>query len=364
MTPTAKNIAKGILMAVGILAAVALGLYLVYELQTVILYIFVALILALIGKPIARFFRTRLKFPNTLATIVTLFIFLCFVGLFIYMFVPLISSQGKSLSALSPAEMQQRGELLWTQFSGFLESYGIDSEKLAAKSGVASKINFDFIPDFLNKVLGAVSGFSVGLASVMFITFFFIKDRVMFMNAAKKFIPQSHEEPVLNSVEKINDLLSRYFLGLVLQLGIIFVMYLIVLLIFGIDNPLIIAFICGILNIIPYVGPVIASLLAAVLTMISHIGNDFRTETLPVTIYILIAFSVVQFIDNNFSQPIIFSKSTNSHPLEIFLVILAAGFLFGIFGMVMAVPLYTALKVIAKEFFPENKFVQLLTRRL
>lgn len=364
MSVQAKQIAKGIVIAVGILAGAALALYLLWELQTVILYLFVALILSLIGKPIARFFRTKLKMPNTAATVATLVIFLLFVALFIYMFIPLISSQGKNLSALSANDLQQRATLLWTQFSAFLESYGIDSSKLASQSGIASKLNLGFLPDFLNSVLGALSGFGVGLASVMFIAFFFIKDRVFFVNAAKALIPDSHEEQIINSVEKINDMLSRYFIGLLLQLLIIFVMYLIVLLIFGIENPVIIAFICGVLNIIPYIGPVIASILAALLTMLSHIGNDFRSETLPITIYVLIAFSVVQFIDNNISQPIIFSKSTNSHPLEIFLVILAAGFLFGILGMILAVPLYTAMKVVAKEFFPENQLVQILTRRL
>jgi predicted PurR-regulated permease PerM len=80
------------------------------------------------------------------------------------------------------------------------------------------------------------------------------------------------------------------------------------------------------------------------------------------TIYVLIGFWIVQVIDNNLSQPIIFSKSVSSHPLEIFLVILIAGFLFGILGMITAVPLYTILKVIGKEFFPENKIIHLLTK--
>jgi predicted PurR-regulated permease PerM len=108
----------------------------------------------------------------------------------------------------------------------------------------------------------------------------------------------------------------------------------------------------------------IASLLAAALTMLSHLGNDFQTDILPATIYVLIGFWIVQILDNNVSQPIIFSKSVSSHPLEIFLVILIAGFLFGILGMVIAVPLYTIFKVIGKEFFPENVIIQLLTKNI
>ena len=127
---------------------------------------------------------------------------------------------------------------------------------------------------------------------------------------------------------------------------------------------MVIAFLCAILNIVPYVGPLIASVIAAILTMISNLGSDFQTEILPLTIYVMIGFWIVQIIDNNISQPIIFSKSVSSHPLEIFLVILIAGFLFGIIGMVIAVPLHTILKVFGKEFFPENKIIQLLTKKL
>ena len=141
-----------------------------------------------------------------------------------------------------------------------------------------------------------------------------------------------------------------------------FICYIVVLLIFGIPNALIIAFLCAVLNIIPYVGPLIASLLAAFLTMLSNLGSDFQSEILPTTIYVLIGFWIVQIIDNNVAQPIIFSKSVSSHPLEIFLVILIAGFIFGILGMIIAVPLYTIFKVIGKEFFPENQIVKLLTK--
>ena len=159
-------------------------------------------------------------------------------------------------------------------------------------------------------------------------------------------------------------MLSRYFIGLLLQLFIVFVLYLIVLLIFGIQNAIVVAFLCAILNIVPYLGPLIASVLAALLTMLNYLGNDFQNEVLPVTAYVLIGFWIVQMIDNNLSQPIIFSKSVSSHPLEIFLVILIAGFLSGIVGMIIAVPLYTILKVIGKEFFPNNIVIQLLTKNI
>ena len=184
----------------------------------------------------------------------------------------------------------------------------------------------------------------------------------MFTNGIKKILPDNHEEQILNSISKTNEMLSRYFIGLLIQLFIVFVLYLIVLLIFGVENAFVIAFLCSLLNIVPYVGPLIGSVLAAILTMISNIGADFQQVILPTTLYVMIGFWIVQIIDNNVSQPIIFSKSVNSHPLEIFLITLISGFLFGITGMIIAIPFYTMLKVIAKEFFPENKIVKLITK--
>jgi predicted PurR-regulated permease PerM len=206
----------------------------------------------------------------------------------------------------------------------------------------------------------------MGFASVLFISFFLLKERSAFATAFKNVLPIDQKEKVLNSIDKINEMLSKYFLGLLLQLFIILVLYFIVFLIFGVDNALIIALLCAVFNIVPYVGPIIATFVAGILIMISSIGTgaDFASETLPTTIYVLIGMFVVQLIDNNISSPLIFSKSTNSHPLEIFLVILIAGILFGITGMIIAVPFYTSLKVIGKEFLPENKIIKALTKNL
>jgi predicted PurR-regulated permease PerM len=82
------------------------------------------------------------------------------------------------------------------------------------------------------------------------------------------------------------------------------------------------------------------------------------------TLYVLIGYSLTQVIDNNLTSPFIFSKSVNSHPLEIFVVILISGFVSGIVGMIIAVPFYTSLKVIFKEIFPENKIIQIITKNI
>lgn len=359
---SSKIIGNGIVRAIAMLVIIALILYFLYQIQSVLIYLLVSLILTLIGNPILDFLKKRLKFNHTLATVVTLLFFVLIIAGFIMLFIPLVLSQGENLSLLNTAKIEQNSIQLLHQIETFLKNHHIDSGKMMKEANITSKINFDFIPNFLNAVLGTISSFGMGLGSVLFITFFFLKDKKLFVTGAKTLIPDTHEDKILSSLEKINHLLSRYFIGLLLQLFIVFILYVIVLLIFGIPNALVIAFLCAVLNIIPYIGPLIASVLAGGLTMLSNLGSDFQTEILPQTIYILIGFWIVQIIDNNLSQPIIFSKSVSSHPLEIFLIILIAGFLFGILGMIVAVPLLTILKVIGKEFFPENKIVALLTK--
>jgi predicted PurR-regulated permease PerM len=359
---TSKTISKGILRALLIIAVCAVGLLFFYKIQSILLYLVVSLLLTLIGNPFLDFFKKRLKFNHLFATLSTLLIFIFMIFGFIMLFVPLVLSQGENLSLLNTNSIEKNITQLTNQITLFLDEHQLDSAKILKEADITSKINFNFIPNFLNTILSTVSSLGVALGSILFITFFFLKDRLMFIVSAKKLIPDSHEEQILNSLDKINNLLTRYFIGLLLQLFIVFVMYLIVLVIFGVENALVIAFLCAVLNIIPYVGPLIASFLAAILSMLSNLGADFQSEILPTTIYVMIGFWLVQLIDNNLSQPLIFSKSVSSHPLEIFLVILSAGFLFGIVGMVIAVPLYTIIKVIGKEFFPENKLIKLLTK--
>ena len=359
-----KIIAAGILKAIGVLLLLFLVFYFLYEIKTIFVYIIIAIILALLANPIVEFLKLKLKFPNTLAVLFSLFLFLLFLVGLLYLFVPLIISQSNNLSLLDTKAIETKFIKLFNQFTQYLDSHHIDSDKIINKTEITSKFNFTFLTHFFNSILGTISSFGIGLASTLFITFFFLKDKIQFIVGVKKVLPSHNEEKILNSIDKTRHMLTRYFIGLIIQLSIICVLYLVVLLIFGVDNAFVIAFLCAVLNIIPYIGPLIGSILAGILTMISNINNDFQSVTLPTTIYVTIGFFVVQLIDNNITSPIIFSKSVNSHPLEIFLVILISGTLFGISGMIIAIPLYTIIKIIAKEFFPNYKIIKLLTKKI
>lgn len=361
---TSKIIANGILRAIAYFLAIGLILYFLYQIQTVIIYLLISLILCLVSNPFVTFLKKRLKFNNTMATVTTLAVLISLLVGFVLLFVPLIISQAENLSLLDTNSLQEQFLVIEKNIENYFNVNHINLQQLLKESNLSSKINYNYFTDFINSILNLIAGFGMGLASVLFITFFFLKDQLLFKEKAKMILPDESEDKILNSIDKINILLSRYFVGLMIQLTVVFILYFIVLLVFHSENAFVIAFLCALLNIIPYIGPIIGMLLAVILTLIGGIGSDFSSEVLPTTIYIMIGFMIVQIIDNNVNQPIIFSKSVNSHPLEIFLVILISGVTFGVFGMVVAVPIFTIVKVVLKEFFPKNKIVSVLTENI
>ncbi|ARV06217.1 AI-2E family transporter [Polaribacter sp. SA4-10] len=357
---SSKIIANGILRALGIIIGIFLLGYFLYTIQSVIIYIIIAGILSLIARPIILLLRKKLKFPNTIAVVFTMVLMLGFLTGLILMFIPLITEQGKSLSLLEVDKLQASVQEIFNQINAYFSSKGIDV--LSELKNVDFISQFKEIPNFLNSILGAVGTLSVGLFSVLFISFFFMKDNQLLKNGVMTIIPNGKEGRFSKSLETINNLLSRYFIGLLLQITILFVLYTIILLVFGIDNAIVIAFLCALLNLIPYVGPMIGAVIMFILSMISNIGLDFQSEILSTSLWVMSCYLIAQLIDNFASQPLIFSKTTKSHPLEIFLIIIIGGLLFGIVGMITAVPLYTALKVILKEFLSDNKIVKSLTK--
>jgi len=360
-------IANGILRAVGIITGTLLILYFLYIIRSVLAYLAIAAVVALIGRPIVIFLRRKLKFPNILAVVIAMLVMIGILASLVALFIPLISEQSKNLSLLNINEFQYSLNKLYDQITQYL---GLSSKVVGViedakfEKNILEGIDLGFIPNFLNSFLNVLGTASIGLFSVLFISFFFLKDSKLFQNGLVTFVPKTKESGTINSIDKINNLLSRYFVGLLLQIFILFVIYTIVLLIVGIENAIVIAFLCALFNVIPYIGPIIGGVIMIMLTMTSNLGSDFSTVILPKTGYVLIGLVIGQLVDNFFSQPLIFSNSVKSHPLEIFLVIIIAGLLFGVVGMIVAVPGYTAIKVILKEFLSDNKIVKSLTENL
>lgn len=359
-----KTLSNGIVRAVLTLVGISIIGYFIYLLQSVILYLVMAAITSLTGRPIVLFLRRRLRFNNAVAVITTMVLLFGFLLGVLGLFIPVMIEQGQNLALLDIRRLEGNIEQLFDEAVTYLQIDNIDLEASFKDFRLFSNVDFSYIPNFLNTLFSGLGSFSIGLFSVLFISFFFLMDANLVESTIVTLVPHGQERKTRHSIMKIKNLLSRYFAGLFMQISILFVIYTITLLVVGIEHPIIIAFLCALLNLIPYIGPLISALLMALLTMSSNLGQSFSDVILPKTLYVMIGYGIGQLIDNFFSQPFIFSRSVNSHPLEIFLVILIAGLISGPIGMVAAVPGYTAVKVILKEFMSDNKLVRKLTKNL
>jgi predicted PurR-regulated permease PerM len=359
-TDFSNSILKTILKIAGLF----LLIYVVYKVHILIIYLFIASILSLIFRPVFNFFTHKLKFNITLASIVTLLLIILILAGLISLLIPLVLEQGKNLSLLNVNALESKFNLLFSELNNYLTRFNLNIEDSIINVEEFSKQSIQAIPIILNSVGGVLGSFTLGLLSVLFITFFFLRDSIKFEKWIILVLPNTYTKRAKKSLKEINNLLSRYFLGLILQITILFIFYTIILLILGVEDAIVIAFLCSLLNLIPYIGPIVGFIVITTLTMTSYLGSDFSSVILPKTIFVGIGYIIAQIFDNFLSQPYIFSNSVKSHPLEIFLVIISGGFLFGVVGMIIAIPLYTAFKVIGKVFFSENKLVKKLTKNL
>jgi predicted PurR-regulated permease PerM len=202
----------------------------------------------------------------------------------------------------------------------------------------------------------------IAVFSILFMTFFFLKDAQLFHRIIIAITPDSQVEHIKNIMASSSHLLTRYFSGLIVQIAIVTIMVTSGLAIIGAENALLLGFIAGIFNLIPYIGPLISAVIGIVIVTTTYTG-----DTSGWAAHVggaAIVYLVTQLFDNFFTQPVIFSNRVNAHPLEIFIVISMAGLLGGVSGMVLAVPVYTLLRIVANEFLSGHKVVDALTKKI
>ncbi len=233
---------------------------------------------------------------------------------------------------------------------------------------IQKRIFTAFNPGQISQIFSTLIGFMgnllIAIMSILFIAFFFLKEQGLFLDALQAIVPSKYEKEVIHALDDSSRLLRRYFVGVSIQVTTITVFVSIVLTIFGVKNALLIAFFAALINVIPYIGPVIGAMFGVLITVSSNLDLPFYEEMLPLIFIVIGTFAAMQLLDNFLLQPYIFSNSVSAHPLEIFIVILVGAKLSGIVGMVLAIPVYTVIRVIAKSFLSEFRLVQKLTKKL
>ncbi len=366
-----KNIGKYIL----IIAIIGL-LYVIFRyFGHIVFYILISYILSLVGHPlVAGLGKIHIKnyyLPRALRAAITLIIVWGGIFLFFRVFIPLIAYQANEIAELDVSTVAEALKDPLHRVELFIKKMNlVEDASFSLEHYISNKViallNTSFFTDFFSSLINFFGNLFLAFLSISFITFFFLKDDELFAESLLLLVPDQYNDQVKSILFRTKRLLSRYFIGICGQVTSIIILITLGLNIVGIgfNQSLVIALFVGIMNVIPYIGPLIGAFLGLLVGAVTHMHVDFTSELLPMLFYMAIVFGSVQVIDNILFQPLIYSSSVMAHPLEIFLVILVAASIGGVVGMILAVPVYTIARVIAKEFFSNFKVVQKLTMKI
>lgn len=366
------RLAKYIMVA----AAVAIIGAICWYFKSVLGYILIAVVVSLIAKPLVRLLKkVTIKghhAPDWLLAALALVIVMMFlIGLASLIF-PIIGGIAKNIS-LQSVEMSMKGiagpladlnAYLTQTFPKLGEDFRIEE---ALVWELQKFFNMSAFSTWIGSAASFMTTLGVGLFSVVFIGFFFIKDDGLFTEIVCALVPDKHEETTEKAISDIGYLLSRYFIGVLIEVfGVALINFIGLLLIarLGFNAAIGIAFLTGIFNIIPYVGPLMGGAIGTVLGLIlkyssaTPIGLDVNFWLF--TAILIAIFCFTQLVDNFLYQPLIYSTSIKSKPLEIFIVLLIVGHIGGPLAMIIAIPLYTVVRVIAFRFFGHIKAIRRL----
>jgi predicted PurR-regulated permease PerM len=365
--------------------------WLLWQFRAVIAYLLIAAVLSLMGRPILKILgKVKIKswvLPDYLKAGLTLVaLFGAFTLIFMLTLPPLLNQTSKLQGALSVEEISQSLAEPLAGLENFLVRYDLIDllkEESGGENGnrtqqadnrteivryfldnVLSVLDTARISTVLNSIIGFTGDFLIGLFSITFIAFFFLKERSLLHGSVRTLTPQRFRQNMDHILASIKNLLTRYVIGVVLEVLLVGLLISLGLSLLGVENAFVIGFFAGLFNVIPYLGPIIGGLLGVSLAIIGALDLDFYSQMIPLILKVMVVFIVVQLIDNFVFQPMIYSSSVKAHPLEIFIVILSAGSLAGVGGMILAIPTYTILRVIAREFFNKFEAVQAITRHM
>lgn len=346
--------------AIALLIGIGIIIFLCWFFSDIVLYIFIAFLLSLLGSPLVKLLTSirigKWQFPSSLAAAITLVIIIGIIGLLFYMLIPALVNEIKFLTTLDLSSVGESIQDWLNQFDKPLRRYGI----LQRRQHVTDLMNEEFtafvkrisMSSVVSSTASLIGSLFVALFSILFMTFFSLKDHHIFFKMIRSWLPNSYQNNFDNILDATGKQFSSYFRGVMMEMFIVGFLEFLICFILGVPNALIIGTVGGLLNIIPYVGTLIAVVVSIIVGITSLLPASPEIAIVWGTVIrIIAAFGVAKMVDDFVLQPFIYGRQTHSHPLEIFIVILMAGYIGGVFAMIFAVPAYTLLRIIVNEFF-------------
>ncbi len=367
-----NKLAKYIIIA----AITALVLFTAWYFSSIITCIIISAVLSLIGRPAMNFLTSlkagRIKVPSSVAAFITLVFLAGVLSMLILFITPLIGEIVREMGLINLDEINQKLAGPLYKYNMMLHHmFPTMDPEITIETMIIQQLKQIFSFDLFSSAFTSVTAFLVHLTvsgfTIVFVTFFFLKDSNTFTDMVLVFVPDKYEENTRRALDSVNNLLIRYFTGISIETILITILNTIGLhFIAGLNFQLsvVLAFLSGVFNVMPYIGPICAGAFGTIMGVISSYNGVADPVLGYLIVKLVLIFFCTHMIDVFIFQPYIYSNSVKAHPLEIFLVILVAGNMAGIIGMLVAIPAYTAMRVFAKEFFSQFKLVQKLTDRM
>jgi predicted PurR-regulated permease PerM len=335
-------------------------IFLGYLFSNILVFMLLAIVFAAVGSPLMHLLQ-KIKIKNktcspSLAAAITLVVLVGVISLGFYFLIPFVIKEIEFVSSIDPTLYTNAIENWLQQVEKFMYDYGFlkTDEKL-------SDLLLTQMQSFLGSIsisgiIGNIVSFTVALFiltfSVIFLSFYALKDKEFFFKMIRSAIPVTFRNNYDSILTQTRTQVVRYFTGVLLDNIILGGAIGIACYFANIPNALLIGVLAGIFNTIPYIGPFIAMGLGLIFSITTLLPTDPSAEVLSMLFWkMAIIFAVLKAIDTFVLTPIIFGKSIKVHPVEIFIVILLAGYLGGMIAMIFAVPAYSMIRIVIQEFF-------------
>ncbi len=318
--------------------------------KTVVLPIVLALVLFYLLRPVLRMLE-NFKISRIWGILI---IFLGVVGLFTLLIVlvfPFLRSQFQTLVAEFPEYFMQ----LLTDFDAFLRTSFVGnyySESDFTLDTLLATLPDNIADTLQNAVTGIISGLTglistitsviLSIVIVPFILFYLLKDGEKLPEYFLKLLPPRYREDTREVFAEADKQLGAYIQGQLIVAFCIGVMVYIGFLIIGMDYALLLGVLAMVTSVVPYIGPAIAIAPAAIIALVT---SPFMLVKLA------IVWTVVQLVEGNLISPQVMGKTMIVHPVTIIFVLLTAGSLFGIVGVILGIPMYAILRVLISHFY-------------
>jgi predicted PurR-regulated permease PerM len=321
-----------ILRVLTVLAAILF----LYFIRDVLAILFVAVFLTAAITPWVNWFQKR-GIPNGLAVLVIYVGALALVSLVIVLIIPPLTDQINQLARSFPEYFQQ----LIQSFSGLQVVEGQSIAQSIRTSLGSVQQSLSTATQGVFSVLASIFGSIVFFIAVLVITFYMVINEELFIKTIQQFTPKKYSNYVVQFIKRVQEKLGRWLRGQLLLMFFIFVITYVVLLIIGVKFALVLALIAGILELIPFVGPILSAIPAIIIAL---------SQSPLLAVLVIVAYFLIQQVENNLLVPKIMQKAVGLNPIITIIVILIGAKLGGIVGAILAVPVATVLSMLLSDW--------------